>query len=116
MSDDSPPPSRKDLDARLREAQAKRAGKDEADRISRGSGLGFALRIATELVVGIGVGVGIGWALDFWLGTGPLFLIVFFFLGAGAGILNVYRAAAGYGHAVGYGKRDNEAKPSDTER
>jgi F0F1-type ATP synthase assembly protein I len=30
---------------------------------------------------------------DLWLETRPLFLIVFFFLGAAAGALNVYRRA-----------------------
>jgi len=39
------------------------------------------------------VGGGIGWLLDHWLGTLPLFLLIFFFLGAGAGLLNVFRAA-----------------------
>ena len=41
----------------------------------------------------LAVGVGIGWLLDRWLGTLPLFLLIFFFLGAAAGLLNVYRAA-----------------------
>ena len=31
--------------------------------------------------------------LDGQLGTGPLFLVIFFFLGAAAGGLNVYRRA-----------------------
>jgi ATP synthase protein I len=39
------------------------------------------------------VGGGIGWLLDRWLGTLPLFLLVFFVLGAVAGLLNVFRAA-----------------------
>lgn len=68
------------------------------------TGLGLALRVATELVVGIAVGVAVGLGLDHWLGTGPWFLIVFLFLGTGAGMLNMYRAVAGYGHAVGYKK------------
>ena len=43
------------------------------------------------MVAGVGVGALIGWALDRWLGTTPLFLIVFFMLGAAAGVLNAYR-------------------------
>ena len=43
------------------------------------------------MVAGVGVGVLLGWALDRWLGTMPLFLIVFFLLGAAAGVLNAYR-------------------------
>jgi hypothetical protein len=38
-------------------------------------------------------------------------MIVFFFLGAGAGMLNVYRTVTGIGHAVGYEKLDREPEP-----
>jgi ATP synthase protein I len=54
---------------------------------------GFAFRIGVELVVALVVGAGIGWLLDRWLGTGPFLFLLFFFLGAAAGILNVFRAA-----------------------
>ena len=60
-----------------------------------GAAMGRALRISTELIGGIVVGGAIGWALDRWLGNEkPWFFIVFFMLGAAAGILNVVRAAA----------------------
>ncbi|WP_367249115.1 AtpZ/AtpI family protein, partial [Pseudomonas sp. SB113] len=39
------------------------------------------------------VGVGIGWVLDSFAGTSPWGLIVFLFLGFGAGVLNVLRSA-----------------------
>jgi len=105
MSEETPPPSRKDLGARIREARAKRSGeKDQAGQMSRGAGLSLALRLAMELVVGFAVGVGIGIGLDYWLNTSPLFLIIFFFLGAGAGMLNVYRVATGAGQSIGYKK------------
>lgn len=55
--------------------------------------MGIAFRLSTELVAGIFVGGGIGLLLDKWLGTGPLFLLIFFFLGMAAGILNVFRTA-----------------------
>lgn len=60
-------------------------------------GLAFALRIAVELVSALAVGMGIGWAVDRWFGTRPWGLVVFFFLGAAAGMLNVYRAVSGSG-------------------
>jgi len=105
MSKDSPPPSRNNLGARIREAQAKRTdGTEPPQAMARGAGLSLALRLATELVAGFAVGVGIGFGLDYWLGTKPLFLIIFFFLGAGAGMLNVYRVATGAGQSVGYKK------------
>lgn len=55
------------------------------------SGLGPAFRVGVELVSALAVGLGIGWALDRWLQTNPLFLIVFVLLGAVAGVLNVWR-------------------------
>ncbi|MEE8189490.1 MAG: AtpZ/AtpI family protein [Kiloniellales bacterium] len=116
MNEKSPPPSPDDLDTRLRTAQAKQSElKDGTGRVSRTSGLGFALRIGTELVAGVAVGTGIGLLLDSWLDTGPLFMILLFFLGAGAGMLNVYRTVSRIGHAVGYEKK-NEDETSDTER
>jgi len=39
---------------------------------------------------------------------GGAMMVVFFFLGAAAGMLNVYRAATGRGLAVGYGKGTRE--------
>ncbi len=119
MSDDPPGPPLEDFEARLRQARAKQAKRTEPEggtgRPSPGSGLGFALRIGTELVVGIVVGVGIGLGLDYWLGTKPWLMIVFFFLGAGAGMLNVYRTVTGIGHGVGYQKTD-EAEAPDAKR
>ncbi len=119
MSDDPHGPAHKDFEARLRQAQAKRAARTGpaggAGRPSAASGLGFAFRIGTELVVGVVVGVAIGLGLDYWLGTKPWFMIAFFFLGAGAGMLNVYRTVTGIGHGIGYKKTD-EAEASDAKR
>ncbi len=109
-NDHTPPKSLEDLDARLRKARSER-GDPSRGPLSPGkslTGLGQAFRIGTEMVAGIGVGVGIGLLLDRWLGTGPWLLILFFFLGSGAGMLNVYRAAAGIGMAPGYGPRDED--------
>ena len=55
------------------------------------SALGVGLRVGVELVSALAVAVAIGWALDHWLHTLPLFLIVFIVLGGVAGILNVWR-------------------------
>lgn len=95
MTEERPPPSN-DFEARLR-ALRKRVSED---RDGRGgplgipqSAFGLALRAGVEMVAGLVVGGGIGWLLDAWLGTGPFLLILFFFLGAGAGILNVFRIA-----------------------
>ena len=60
---------------------------------SQGAALGQALRLGIELVAGVAVGGFIGWALDRWLGTAPLLMVVFLGLGATAGIMNVVRTA-----------------------
>ena len=60
---------------------------------------GIAFRFATELMAALLVGGGLGWGLDWAVGhwtafhTKPVFMIVFFVLGAAAGIRNVMRAA-----------------------
>jgi ATP synthase protein I len=96
MSEGEPPTRLDDLDARLRHLR-ERAPKEE--ETAEGSALptqtayGFAFRIGVEMVAALAVGGGIGWLLDHWLGTLPLFLLIFFFLGAAAGLLNVFRAA-----------------------
>jgi len=59
-------------------------------------------RVATELVAGVVVGTFLGWALDRWLETSPLFLLIMFFLGAVAGTMNVWRVFTGRGMAIGY--------------
>ena len=74
------------------------------------SGLGMAFGVAAHMVAGLGVGAAIGYFLDTWLGTSPWMLVLFFFLGAGAGVLNTYRMATGMGMAMGY-----YAAPEDTE-
>ena len=79
------------LDARLKAAQAKR--KSGKGRDKQTGELGMALKVAVDLVAGVGVGVAIGLGLDFWLGTRPWMLILFFVLGSAAGIRNVFRTA-----------------------
>lgn len=127
MAQQDRPPPLDQLDARLRAAQKrrdeKRAGRggrrDSEDRTDRGKGIGLALRIGTELVAGVVVGVAIGLGLDWWLGTKPWLMIVFFFLGAGAGIVNVYRTMSGLGHAEGHSDRDrakDDGGPGPDER
>jgi ATP synthase protein I len=55
--------------------------------------MGSAFKLGTELVSAVLVGTIIGFILDTWFDTKPWFIIVFFFLGSAAGILNVIKAA-----------------------
>ena len=65
-------------------------------------GMALAGRVTTELVAGVVVGTFIGWAFDNWLGTTPTLMVVFFFLGSAAGMMNVWRALTGQGMAAGF--------------
>ena len=92
-----------DIDLRLAKLQA---GRDQKDRLSKSAlpdgSVAVMGRVATELVAGVIVGTFIGWVLDRWLETSPLFLVMMFFLGAAAGMLNVWRIVSGRGLATGY--------------
>ncbi len=55
--------------------------------------LGALSAVGIAFVLALLFGFLVGRALDRWLGTSPLFLIVFFFLGLAAGVLNVIRTA-----------------------
>ena len=55
--------------------------------------VGGAFKLGTELVSAVLVGTIIGFILDTWFGTKPWLIIVFFFLGSAAGILNVIKTA-----------------------
>ena len=59
--------------------------------VGGGSALGVGLRVGVELVSALAVAVAIGWALDHWLHTLPLFLVIFLVLGGAAGVANVWR-------------------------
>ncbi len=91
MSEREPPSSLDDLETRLKKARADAFQSNGGEQgSSRASGLSVGFQVATELVVAMVVAVAIGWFLDEWLETRPLFLVIFVFLGAAAGVLNVY--------------------------
>ena len=52
-----------------------------------------ALKLSTEMVAAVFVGSIIGFILDNWFDSKPWLTIIFFFVGAAAGILNVIRSA-----------------------
>jgi ATP synthase protein I len=87
-----------------------------AERANLQQGLGLGFRIGIELVVAVAVGTGLGWAIDHWLGTRPWGMIVLFFLGVAAGMMNVYRAVTGVSGAAGYRKPSPNTPGPNTSR
>ena len=83
-----------DFKTRLKIAKSKVEKQVLKDVEKKGSFMGSAFKLGTELVAAVAVGTIIGFILDNWFGTKPWLIIIFFFLGAVAGILNVIRAAS----------------------
>ena len=82
-----------DFKTRLEIAKSKIKKKLEDDKEKKGSFIGKAFKLGTELVASVAVGTIIGFILDNWFGTKPWLIIIFFFLGSIAGVSNVFRTA-----------------------
>ena len=57
------------------------------------SSIGTAFKLSTELVSAVAVGTIIGFILDNTFDTKPWLILIFFFVGVIAGIVNVFRSA-----------------------
>ena len=57
------------------------------------SSIGTAFKMSTELVSAVVVGTIIGFILDKTFGTKPWLILIFFFVGAVAGFVNVFKSA-----------------------
>ena len=82
-----------DFKTRLKIAKLKIKQKVRSDNEKKGAFMGSAFKLGTELVAAVAVGTIIGFILDSWFDTKPWLIIIFFFLGTAAGILNVIRTA-----------------------
>ena len=91
----------KNLSKRIDVALAK---KDNKQTFKNQDSLNIYYRVGTELLAGLIIGAGIGWAIDQWISTTPLFLIIFFTLGGIAGIYNLWRVLTGKGLNMGFFK------------
>ena len=83
-----------DFKTRLKIAKSKFKKQILSDDEKRGSFMGSAFKLGTELVAAVAVGTIIGFILDSWFDTKPWLIVIFFFLGAAAGMLNVIRTAS----------------------
>ena len=83
-----------DFKTRLKIAKSKIKKKVQSDDDNRGAFMGNAFKLGTELVSAVAVGTIIRFILDSWFDTKPWLILIFFFLGAGAGMLNVIRTAS----------------------
>ena len=84
----------KDFKTRLKIAKNKfKNNSIITDNNENGSFMGTAFKLGTELISAVLVGTIIGFILDTWFDTKPWLIILFFFLGSAAGILNVIKVA-----------------------
>jgi ATP synthase protein I len=98
MSEDPPPDPLARLGEQIDRARTERLRQEISGRSGPPRGaLGLGLRMATELAAALIVGLALGWVIDRVFGTHPWGLILFFFLGVAAGMVNVFRAAKGVG-------------------
>ena len=81
------------LKTRLEIAKSKISEKDLYKDKEPPSSIGAAFKLSTELVAAVGIGTIIGFILDKTFGSTPWLIIIFFFLGVTAGIINVFRSA-----------------------
>ncbi len=106
MSESEPPESLRRLGQEIDKARSRADQEGPAARgdiTSGGSALGFGLRVGIELVAALLVGLALGWLANHWIR--PWGLILGFFLGAAAGIMNVFRAVQGMGGGPPAGRR-----------
>jgi len=120
MVKDQKPSTLQNFDERLSAAQRRRDDKfggdsDKGGKTSGQGGIGFAFKIGADIVAALIVGVGIGLILDSWLETKPWFLVLFFVLGAAAGLLNVFRTVRGFEMTAGYSKPGGKAAEPNKE-
>ena len=85
--------SKDQFKTRLEIAKNKILKKTNIYKQSSSSNLGVAFKMSTEMVAAVVVGTIIGFILDNWFGTKPWLILIFFFVGVVAGILNVVKSA-----------------------
>ena len=85
--------SKNQLKTRLEIAKDKISKKNLYQSKNPSSSIGTAFKMSTELVSAVAVGTIIGFILDKTFGTKPWLILIFFFVGVVAGIMNVIKSA-----------------------
>ena len=85
--------SKDQFKTRLQIAKNKLSKKNTLNKNQNSTSIGAAFKLSTELVSAVAVGTIIGFILDKTFGTKPWLIIIFFFVGVVAGIINVVRSA-----------------------
>ena len=85
--------SKDQFKTRLEIAKNRILKRSKSTKQSQSSKLGIAFKMSTEMVAAVVVGTIIGFILDNWFGTKPWLILIFFFVGVIAGIMNVVKSA-----------------------
>ena len=85
--------SKNQFKTRLEIAKSKISKKKLYKDKNPASSIGTAFKMSTELVSAVAVGTIIGFILDNTFGTKPWLILIFFFVGVIAGIVNVFKSA-----------------------
>ena len=85
--------SKDQFKTRLQIAKDKLLKRELYNKKQNSSSIGAAFKLSTELVAAVAVGTIIGFILDNTFGTKPWLILIFFFVGVTAGIVNVFKSA-----------------------
>ena len=85
--------SKDQFKTRLQIAKNKLSKRKIEEKNQNSSSIGAAFKLSTELISAVAVGTIIGFILDKTFGTKPWLIIIFFFVGVIAGIVNVIKSA-----------------------
>ena len=85
--------SKNQFKTRLEIAKSKLSKRNLYKEKNPPSSIGTAFKMSTELVSAVVVGTIIGFILDKTFGTKPWLILIFFFVGVIAGIVNVFKSA-----------------------
>lgn len=99
-----------DLEKRLAQARARHEDQKPKDQAASGREMATGIRAFMEMI-GVLLGSGImGYALDAFLGTSPILLIIFVILGIVAAIFNLYKLSRNLGTAIGSNSLQSDDK------